>query len=67
MGQSGAAHADAHDHEIVVLDYNIIDNVLELRIELITLPNDNATEFYRVRAVSESSKFGRNLENFEKS
>ena len=25
LGQSGAAHADAHDHENVVLEKNIID------------------------------------------
>ena len=25
LGQSGAAHAGAHDHEIIVLDENTID------------------------------------------
>ena len=42
----------------------VLDIVLKLWIELITLPNDNATEkFYRVRVVSKSLKFGRNIEN----
>ena len=46
----------------------VSDIVSKLWIELITLPNNNATEkFYRVRVVSKSSKFGRNLKKFEKS
>ena len=49
-------------------DMIVLDIVLKLWIEPITLSIHHATEkFYRVRVVSKSPKFGWNLENFEKS
>ena len=45
----------------------VLDNVLKIWIELISLPNDNATaKFYRVRVVPKSYKYGRQIHNFEK-
>ena len=46
----------------------VLDNILKLRLELITLRNDNVTEeFYRIQVVLKVVIFGRNFENFKKS
>ena len=53
--------------KILVITIIVLDNVLKVRIELITLRNDNAMQkFYRVQVVSKSWSLGRNFENFRK-